>query len=66
MTDQENLTPKEAADYVRHSERTLIRWRNARTGPPWVKTGGKILYRRKDLDAWLERQTVDPVAGEAA
>ncbi|NWM00837.1 helix-turn-helix domain-containing protein [Klebsiella pneumoniae] len=62
MQHHENLTQREAAAYLRHSERSLIRWRNARIGPPWVKAGGRVLYRRTDLDWWLERQTVEPVA----
>lgn len=66
MPTHENLTTAEAAKYLRHSERSLIRWRNARRGPPWVRAGGRILYRREDLDAWLTRQTVEPVAENAA
>ena len=61
MPEQENFTTKEAAIYLRQSERTLIRWRNARIGPAWVKTGGKILYRRADLETWLEQHRVEPV-----
>lgn len=60
MPDHDNLTTKEAADYLRCSTRTLIRWRNARIGPKWVKTGHTVLYRRSDLDAWLKAHTVEP------
>lgn len=66
MTEQPNLTPDQAADYLRLSERTLIRWRNMRKGPPWVKAGRRVIYRRSDLDAWLERQTQMPVAEGSA
>jgi hypothetical protein len=40
----------------------MIRWRNARTGPRWIKAGQRVLYRRADLDDWLERHSVEPVA----
>ena len=61
----ENLRPDEAASYLRTSERTLARWRNQRIGPPWVRAGRAVLYRRKDLEEWLEQNTVQPVATTA-
>ena len=61
MPDHLNLTPREAADYLRVSQRTLIRWRNQRTGPAWTRCGGKIVYQRADLDAWLDSKRVHPV-----
>lgn len=60
MPSPEILKTREAAAYLRHSERSLIRWRNARVGPPWIRAGGRIVYRRADLDAWLTRRTVEP------
>lgn len=65
MRDHANLTTAEAADYLRQSPRTLIRWRGLRVGPPWTKAGQRVLYRRADLDAWLDRQRREP-AREAA
>ncbi|WP_114966378.1 helix-turn-helix domain-containing protein [Alkalilacustris brevis] len=37
-------------------EETLRRWADARHGPPFVKAGRKILYRRATVLDWLERQ----------
>jgi excisionase family DNA binding protein len=37
-------------------EETLRRWADARRGPPFVKAGRKILYRRTTVLEWLERQ----------
>ena len=37
-------------------EETLRRWADARRGPPFVKAGRKILYRRATVLDWLERQ----------
>lgn len=39
---------------------TLARWRSEGNGPPFVRIGSLIRYRVRDLDAWLEAQTVDP------
>ena len=63
MTKHPNLTPKQTSDYLQVTTRTLARWRNMRKGPPWVKAGHRVLYRRADLDAWLEQQRVEPVLG---
>ena len=60
--DHENLTTSELAEYLRlDSIRTPMRWRQHRTGPPWVKAGGRVLYRKSDVDAWLEANRQAPV-----
>ena len=64
----ELLTTAEAASYLRTTPGTLTTWRctKART-IPYIKRGRSVLYRRRDLDAWLDAQTVDAqVAGGAA
>lgn len=40
------------------SVRTLANWRTGGDGPPFVKIGGRVLYRASDLDAWEARRTV--------
>lgn len=57
MTGSELLTTPEAAQALRLSERTLIRWRIERKGPPIVRAGRRIMYRATDLDGWIERHT---------
>ena len=46
------------------SPRTLERYRVTGQGPLYLKVGRRVLYRRVDLDAWLEnkvrRSTLDP------
>lgn len=53
------LVTKEAAQYLHASPRTLERWRVDGDGPPYIKLGpglrAKVLYRLRDLDAWLAR-----------
>lgn len=64
MPIHENLKPREAAEYLRVSERTLIRWRNGRTGPPYTKVGHKVVYRSSDLDSWLDARRCNPLVRE--
>ncbi len=35
-------------------DRTLLAWRNDRTGPPFVRIGRHVRYRVSDVQAWLE------------
>lgn len=35
---------------------TVRRWRYVQTGPPAVKVGRHIRYRREDVEAWLEER----------
>jgi excisionase family DNA binding protein len=50
------LTIDEAASYLAIPKATLYTWRTRRVGfgPPAVKIGGSLRFRRTDLDAWIE------------
>lgn len=51
------LTPKEVAKCLRLTERALYRLRKAKEGPAWVRISrGRVLYPRREFEAWLERQ----------
>ena len=62
--NDELLTTKEAARYLRVSPRTLERYRVTGQGPRYLKIGRLVFYRKSDLDAWLaereRRSTSDP------
>lgn len=45
---------KEAAVYLRVSEDTLRRWRSKGLGPRYIKINGRIPYRRRDLERFLD------------
>jgi hypothetical protein len=47
------LTPREASVALRCSERSLERLRCSGTGPRYIKTTRRVLYRESDLEAWL-------------
>ncbi|MBR1335335.1 helix-turn-helix domain-containing protein [Bradyrhizobium ottawaense] len=48
----------QAADFLRISIRTLQAWRCRGAGPAFVRVGRAIRYRRRDLLAWIEANTV--------
>ena len=50
------LTLKEVADYLKVTERTIYRLSQAKKIPSF-KVGGMWRYLRKDIDAWIARQT---------
>jgi predicted DNA-binding transcriptional regulator AlpA len=52
------LKTSEAAEYLRFSASQLNNWRSEGGGPPFCKLGGRVLYRLKDLDRWLDARTV--------
>ena len=51
----------QAADFLRISIRTLQAWRCRGAGPAFVRVGRAIRYRRRDLLAWIEVNTVTSV-----
>ena len=55
ITDQPDLlTISEAAEVLRAPVATLRYWRHIGTGPHSFRLGRRVLYRRSDLDAWVE------------
>ena len=42
----------EAAKLLRHTERTLEKWRVRGEGPPFLKIGRRVLYDRAAVIAW--------------
>lgn len=63
MTSSQLLTQNETADYIGVKSATLEKWRFQKKHLPFVRVGGKILYRKTELDAFLASRTVQPVDG---
>lgn len=40
------------------SEVTVARWRREGNGPAYLKLGRRVMYRRVDVQAWLNNQLV--------
>lgn len=49
------MTPAEVAAVLRVSEKTLKNWRSLRYGPPFIKIGGSVRYRRQSIERWLNQ-----------
>jgi len=56
--DTDILITREAAAYCRLGKPTLERFRISGNGPPFLKIGGAVRYRRGDLDAWLATRLI--------
>jgi excisionase family DNA binding protein len=52
------LDELQAAQLLGLSSRTLQAWRAKGEGPPFVRAGRAIRYRRRDLMAWVDANTV--------
>lgn len=50
----------EAADYLGLAAVTLETWRYKKSGPAYIKSGGRIFYLKKDLDDWIQSRRIDP------
>jgi hypothetical protein len=48
------MNEKQAAEYLGKKPGTLRQWRSDCRGPSYHKKGRQILYKKIDLDAWLE------------
>lgn len=60
MSDDDLLEQEDAAAYLRKAPRTLEQWRHQGRGPAYSKSGRTVLYRRRDLDAWVDANRVEP------
>jgi len=60
------LTPREAANWLRCSKRSLERLRLSGQGPRYVKCQRKVLYRSEDLHAWVTARIVQSTSERTA
>lgn len=57
------MTRRELADIMGVSSDTLKRWETRRIGPPCIRIGRKVLYRRGAVRDWLLDQETRKTAG---
>ena len=53
----EMLIPATLAQELHTSEASLAQHRSRGTGPKFIKAGRRDLYRRSDVNAWLDANT---------
>ncbi|WP_061925671.1 helix-turn-helix domain-containing protein [Altererythrobacter epoxidivorans] len=56
-SDDPLLTTKEAAAYLGSTENSLRSYRAIRRGPRFIKIGSAVMYRERDLNAYLAKAT---------
>lgn len=49
------LTREEVAQWLSVTEQCLRRWATKGVGPPFVKIGYWVRYRREDIEKWIEQ-----------
>tara|TARA_R110002095_G_scaffold144870_2_gene125282 strand:- start:115 stop:321 length:207 start_codon:yes stop_codon:yes gene_type:complete len=52
---RDNLTTKEAAEFLNVAVVTMERWRKTKQSPPYYKQGGIIRYPIDDLREWVDK-----------
>ena len=57
------LREQDAADLLNLSIRTLQSWRIRMVGPPFIQVGRAVRYRRRDLIAWIDANTIGSPIG---
>lgn len=50
------LSVQELAEYLGVPVTTIYTWRHRSQGPPGLRVGRHLRYRRRDVEAWIERQ----------
>lgn len=54
------MTVQEVAALLVVSPSTVYAWRHRRVGPPGIRVGQQVRYRRRDVEAWLDSQAETP------
>jgi hypothetical protein len=62
LLSEEFWTSKEVAALIRVTPAALRQWRQRGVGPRWLNAERRILYRKSDVEAWLEEQYNTPHA----
>jgi len=56
--DSPFLDEKQLCAHLRISSVTATKWRAQAAGPPFIKVGRLVRYRRADVEAWLLSRTI--------
>jgi excisionase family DNA binding protein len=62
MSERNLLTIEETAEQVKRAPYTVREWAKRREHLPFVRIGRKLYVDQRDIDRYLARQTLEPVA----
>jgi predicted DNA-binding transcriptional regulator AlpA len=65
-TEMDLLTTSEVAEMTRKPVATLRWYRHEGIGPKSGRLGGRVVYRRADVEAWIEEQLEGSSSGGTA
>lgn len=63
ILDKEFLTVEETANYLRMSKSSIYKMVHKETIPFYKPSGGRVLFRREELDAWVVRSVANQMEG---
>ncbi len=63
MEERDLMTKQEVMEYLRISHQTLFRLMKSGAFP-YIKMERKVLFRKRDIDAYLEAHMVKPAGGK--
>lgn len=66
MTLPTYITADEAAEIMRITPQNLATRRSRGTSPPYIKDGGRVMYRRADVTSYLDSMIVGQQGDEPA
>lgn len=50
------MSTADVAELCQVPERTVMHWRETRTGPPFIRLGGRVRYRRDAVLSWIKQR----------
>jgi excisionase family DNA binding protein len=59
----ENMTTEELAGYLRKTVATIYAMNSKGTGPRRIRIGKHVIYRKADVDAWLDSHAIESEVG---
>ena len=65
VSESSLLNERAAAAWLGLGVSTLRRRRFRRQTPPWIQLGARILYRKSDLEAFIQANLVQPAQPDA-
>ncbi|MBM9467169.1 helix-turn-helix transcriptional regulator [Nakamurella leprariae] len=66
MNNPAILDTREAEAEYRIKDATWRTWRSQGKGPAFIRAGGRVLYRREDIERWLDDNKVGTIDQPAA
>ena len=60
LARQTYLTVPQLADLLQVKRSTIYSWTHKKSGPPFLKVGNVVRFRRDDVDRWLRDHTEGP------